>query len=316
MRALAPLLLFAACGGGSASGSGSVSASASVSVAVRDDLRNPAALAACSNDRAGEQLAIVSDLRDSYHEMVVCGGLALSWSISVVGVLADALVGKKSEPAMIYKGNGIYASRNGMMEIQTVVTGSGAVVPFNVLDPHSYFTGFSVQAQVSGAIDAAARGKPWEAVGKAAASAKIGFQGEGPGFALLGMTITEARAGKFDFKKIARSLGDQISVINKITVNDKHGNTTVHYRLVGKPQRLNEWIDGKRVPMTLAGVEATHSVTGQTIKITDWNMEFRADGGRVLDGSIAFDVEGGTFPYAVKLTYPHRVDPDVALTCR
>lgn len=317
MRWVAALSILAACGGGSASGSASASASVSVSVAVHDDLRDPTALAACAGGAAQPaDLAIVSDLHDSYHEMIVCGGLALSWSFSVVSVIADAIAGKRGEPAMIYKGNGIYASRNGMMEIQTVLTSSGAVLSFNVLDPHSYFTGFSIRANAGGALSAAASGRPWEAIGKATASASVAFQGEGPGFALLGMTVNEARAGKFDFARIKRSLGDQISVINRIDVKDSHGSTTVHYRLESKAQRLNDWIDGKKVPMTLAGIEATNSATGQSIRITEWTMDYRGDGGRVLDGTIGFDVEGSAVPYAVKFTYPHRAEPDVALACR
>lgn len=311
------LILAGACGGGRASGSASASASVSVSVAVHDDLTNPTMLASCTNGAPLEaNLAIVSDLRDSYHEMIVCGGLALGWSIALVGVIADAIAGKKSEPLMIYKGNGIFASRNGMMEIQTVLTSTGAPLGFDAYDPQSYFTGFSIRANASGTLSAAASGKPWEALGKAAAGAQVAFQAEGPGFALLGMGINEARAGKFNLSAIKRSLGEQISVINRIDVSDKKGDTTVHYRLESKPQKLNAWLDRKQVPMTLASIEATNAATGQSIRITEWTMDYRGDGGRVLDGTIGFDVEGGTLPLAVKFTYPHRAEPDVALTCR
>lgn len=306
----------AACGGGSTRAGGS--ASVSVSVAIADDLRDPAILASCSSAAANRdaELAIVSDLRDSYHEMIVCGGLALGWGFAVVGVIADALVNKKAESPMVYKGNGVYATRNGMMEIQTV-TASGAPLSFDVTDPKSYFAGFHITAgaQMSGAFDAAARGKPWEAVGKAAASAQIGFSGEGPGFALLGITLTEARSGKLDFKRIARSIGDAIHVVSRIEVRDQKGNTTIHYKLEGKPQRLNDWLDGKKVPMTLASIEATNATTQQTIRITEWTMDYRGDGGRVLDGTIGFDVIGGAFAYGVKFTYPHRAEPDVKLAC-
>lgn len=310
-------MLSTACGGGGARASGS--ASVSVSVAIADDLRDPAILASCASTAANRdaELAIVSDLRDSYHEMIVCGGLALGWGFAVVGIIADAIKGKKAESPMIYKGNGVFASRNGMMEIQTV-TASGAPLSFDVMDPRSYFAGFHITAgaQMSGAVDAAARGKPWEAVGKAAASAQIGFSGEGPGFALLGITLAEARSGKLNFKRIARALGDAIHVVSRIEVRDQKGNTTIHYQLQGKPQRLNDWLDGKKVPMTLASIEATNSVTQQTIRITEWTMDYRGDGGRVLDGTIGFEVEGGAFAYGVKFTYPHRAEPDVKLACR
>jgi len=272
-------------------------------------------LASCSGGAAADMnLAIVGDLRDSYHEMIVCGGLAYSWSFAVIGVIADAVLGKKSEPLMIYKGNGIYASRNGMMEIQTILTGSGQGIGFDVMDPNSYLAGLSIQANAGATLGAVASGN-WGALGRAAASAQVSFRAEGPGFALLGMTADAARAGKFDMKSIKRAIGEGISVINRIDVNDQKGDTTIHYKLASKPQKLNEWIDGKKVPMTLASIEATNSKTGQTIPITEGTMDYRGDGGRVLDGTIGFDVTGGAFGYGVKFTYPHRAEPDVALAC-
>src|SRR5262245_27894711 len=157
MRRIAPLLILAGCGGGRASGS--ASANVSASVAVHDDLTDPSVIATCSGGApADANLAIVADLRDSYHEMVVCGGLAYGWSIAVIGVIADALSHKAGTPLMIYKGNGVYASRNGMMEIQTVLTSTGAPISFDVLDPKSYFAGLSIQANAGATLSAAASG--------------------------------------------------------------------------------------------------------------------------------------------------------------
>jgi hypothetical protein len=68
--------------------------------------------------------------------------------------------------------------------------------------------------------------------------------------------------------------------------------------------------------MQLASIVAERPATGQKIEVTEWTMQFKGDGGRVLDGTIGMDVEGGAFPYHVKLTYPHRVDPDIELSCR
>jgi hypothetical protein len=315
MRRIASLLILAGCGGGSANGS--ASANVSVSVVVHDDLTNPAVISSCSGGAdAAANLAIISDLRDSYHEMVVCGGLAYSWSIAVIGVIADAIEHKKGQPLMIYKGNGIYASRNGMMEIQTVLTSTGQGIGFDVMDPNSYLAGLSIQASAGASLSAAASGHWGQALGQAAASAQVSFQAQGPGFALLGMTEGAARSGKFDLASIKHAIGDGISVINRIDVHDTHGDTTVHYILQGKPQKLGEWIDGQKVPMTLASVEATNSKTGQSINVTNWNMDYIGKGhGQILDGTIALDVLGGAFNYSAKFTYPHRAEPDIELAC-
>ena len=68
--------------------------------------------------------------------------------------------------------------------------------------------------------------------------------------------------------------------------------------------------------MKLVSIVATHEATGQTIRTTEWTMDFRGDGGKVLDGTIGVEVDGGAFPYAARFTYPHRMEPDIDLTCR
>ena len=101
----------------------------------------------------------------------------------------------------------------------------------------------------------------------------------------------------------------------RISVDNVQDGTTVHYILDGAPQSLRDVLDRKNVPMQLASIQATRAATHQTIKVTEWTMQFRGDGGTVLDGAIALDVTGGAFPYAVKFTYPHRKEPDIQLTC-
>src|ERR1044071_8346738 len=64
----------AACGG----------ANVGVSATITDQLQDPTALAACAQGDAAANLAIVSDLRDSYHEMIVCGGLQLSFENALI----------------------------------------------------------------------------------------------------------------------------------------------------------------------------------------------------------------------------------------
>src|SRR5688500_8007411 len=56
---------------------------------VVEGVRDPSAIDACARGDVGKQLAIVSDLRDSYHEMIVCGGLALDFNTAVVNVVVN-----------------------------------------------------------------------------------------------------------------------------------------------------------------------------------------------------------------------------------
>jgi len=313
-RLLLPVLAsLAGCGGASASGS------ASVTVSVHDDLLAPNVLGSCATGDVAANLAIVSDLRDSYHEMIVCGGLSLQFNNSIQSVIANAVLQKATGNGMVYQGNGVYATPNGVMMIK-VSAGTGPL-DFNVLDPQSYLVGLTVTANAGGMIGGAASGgggSPWQMLGRAAAHAdvKISVQGQGPGFQLLGISWQDALSGKLDLKKIEHSLGSLIKVENRVAVNNQHGTTTINYILQSPPTPVIDMTGPKKVPMTLSSIQATNAATGQTIKITKWTMDFKGDGGTVLDGTIGMDIDGGAFPYHVEMVYPHRKEPDITLSCR
>lgn len=291
--------------------------SASVQVSVHDEMLAKDALATCrgANDLAAN-VQIIADLRDSYHEMIVCGGLQLDFTNALVNVIANAATGGHGPSQLVYRGNGLFATSNGMMAIQLGLA-DGGPLGWDPLDPQSYLAGIQVTARADAAINGALRGGSiWSAVGHAAGSLDITFSAAGPGFQLLGMTLDEARRGHFDLTKIAKSIESHFTISNRIDVQNEHGGTTVHYILEGPPAPLVDVHDGKHVPMILKSIVAERPATGQTVEITEWTMQFKGDGGKVLDGSIGMNVNGGAFPFAVKMTYPHRMDPDIQLTCR
>jgi hypothetical protein len=292
------------------------SACGGAQVPIHDELTDPNALAGCETGDVRANLQIVADLRDSYHEMVVCGGLQLDFSNALVNVIANAALGRGGPSQLVYQGNGLFATSNGMMAIRASLADGGAI-GFDPLDPQSYLAGIQVTARADGMLDAAMRGgSPLQVIGHAAGSLDIQFSSAGPGFALLGITLDEARRGHLDLGKIARSIESHILLANKIDVRNEQGGTTIHYVLDGAPVPLIDIHDGKKVPMQLSTIVAERAATRQTVKVTEWTMQFKGDGGKVLDGTIGMDVDGGAFPYSVKLTYPHRMEPDIQLSCR
>jgi len=305
MRTCLALLAASACGG------------ASASLHVNDDLISPgAALAGCATGDVAANLAIVSDLRESYHEMIVCGGLQLDFTNSLVNVIANIALGKHGPAALQYKGHGLFQSANSMMAIQLALADGGAI-DFDPLDPQSYLAGVTVGVRADALMNAGARGGGiLQVLGHAAGSLDVQFQAAGPAFQILGMTLAEARRGHLDLEKIAKSIESHFTIANTIDVRNEQGGTTIHYVLQGAPVPLSDVHDGKKVPMTLSTIAAERPGTGQTIKVTEWTMAFKGDGGKVLDGTIVMDVDGGAFPYTVKMTYPHRMDPDIELSCR
>jgi hypothetical protein len=293
------------------------SACGGANLTVHDELLAKDALAECrgSADLAAN-LQIIGDLRSSYHEMIVCGGLQLDFTDALVNVIANAALGRGGPSQLAYRGNGLFATANGMMSIQLGLA-DGGVLGFDPLDPQSYLAGITVSARADAAMDGVMRGgNMWQVLGHAAGSLDIQFNNAGPAFSLLGMTIDEARRGHLDLGKIAKSIESHFTIANKIDVVNEQGGTRIHYILEGAPVPLTDVHDGKKVPMQLTSIVAERPGTGQTIKVTEWTMAFKGDGGKVLDGTIGMDVDGGAFPYAVKMSYPHRMDPDIQLNCR
>jgi hypothetical protein len=280
-----------------------------------DQLADPTALAACSHGDLKANLQIVADLRDSYHEMIVCGGLALDLTSALTNVIVNVALGRGGPPQLAYRGNGTFVAGNGMMVTRVGLVGAGDV-PFDPLDPQSYLVGVTVDA--SGAVGAALQGgSPLQVLGRAASSLTITFQGQGPGFAVLRDVLAQTSGRlSIDPDRIAKAIAAHLTIANRIDVHNDQGGTTIHYLLDGAPAPLADVLAGKKVPMQLTSIEASRGATGQTIRITEWTMQYRGDGGRVLDGTIAMDIDGGAFPYAVKLVYPHRAEPDVTLACR
>jgi len=303
MRTCLALLALAGCGGAQ-------------SHVIIDETTDPHALAGCATGDLNANLAIVADLRDSYHEMIVCGGLQLDFSDALVNVIAHAALGRGGPTQLAYRGNGLFETGNKMMAIQ-LARADGRALDFDPLDPQSYLAGITVRASADRAIGAAMRGgNVWQVLGHEAGALDIQFTAAGPGFDVLGLTLAEARAGHLDLGKIARAIESHFTIGNRVDVQNEHGGTTIHYVLEGAPVPLTDVQDGKKVPMQLTSIVAERPDTGQHIRVTEWTMQFKGDGGRVLDGTIGMDVDGGAFPYSVRFTYAHDPMPSVELRCR
>src|SRR3954466_2313815 len=114
MKRLLAVSILAACGGGSVSSSASIS--------IHDDLAvAPTALAACAKGDINANMQIVADLRDSYHEMIVCGGLTLQFSNSIQSVITNVVLQKAMGNGLAYQGNGVYATPNGVMWLRVTL---------------------------------------------------------------------------------------------------------------------------------------------------------------------------------------------------
>ncbi|MCC6998969.1 MAG: hypothetical protein IT370_30430 [Deltaproteobacteria bacterium] len=306
-------------GGGGASASGSLTVSASVSfpdppanVAVVVDgtleVGHPP-LAACAKGDVSSELAIVSDFRDSCHEMIICGGLVNSFSGAAVMCLINAALGRKTGvDNLTYKGNGMYQAGDVMtmtlhLGADTSFGKSGDIIPFDVLDLGTYFKSARISASASFSLG-----------GRGATSYQIDFTEPGPGVELLGLGANPPHPlPKVDFQAMATAFGNTVHAAQSITVHDEKGASRIDYSLSAPPQPLGALFGHAPLPMQLVNVAATRGA--QTITVTNWAMQYQPGSSGTLDGSITFEVRGGAFPYRAVFNYPHRKEPDITLSC-
>ncbi|MBK9036324.1 MAG: hypothetical protein IPL61_34605 [Myxococcales bacterium] len=305
-------------------GGGSASASASVSVTVTfpdppastaapiDDLadRSHASLAACATGDVDANLAIVADFRDSCHEMIICGGLTNTFSGAVFRMLVNAALGHKTGVDHItYQGDGRYRVGD-VMTLQMRLGAdmsfghAGDVIPFDVLDLGTYFKRASISASASYALG-----------GRAETSYAMTFDEVGPGVELLGLSRDTAGPLKLQFQAMADALGHNVHAAQDITVSDHKGASAIDYHLSGPPTPIANLLGGAPAAQELTSIDARRTDTNQTIAVTNWAMQYQPGSTGTLDGSITFEVRGGAFPYQATFTYPHRKEPDVALSC-
>ena len=287
-----------------------------------DALVNPAhpGLEACKAGVAAatleDDLEIAADFKESCHELVVCGGLSMTLTTTLISVFIDAAAGNShgGPSGFTFDGKGTWTtgttSAGTKMDVQlllgadTTFGKAGDVITFDVFSLDTYLTGAKVVATAS--IDTS---------GHAATSLGISFTGRGKGYELLGLDPAAASPITIDAGKIADALG-RMQLKTNIHVDDKQSRSTFVYDLDSPPTTLGALSKGAPLPMQLVGVKGGRADLGQTLAITTWDIRYldtSANG--YLDGTIGFAVQGGPLPYASTFTYPRRKAPDVSLAC-
>jgi len=180
---------------------------------------------------------------------------------------------------------------------------TGDLVTFDVFDLSNYAASITVKATAS--VDTN---------GNTTTSFAITFTDPGPGMELLGLGANPA-------SPITLDLGAIIDAIGKTTMSGTIHNTTdgtvstVDYELDSPGTPLRSVFDGGPTSFKLVDITGAHEDGVQTFIAPVWDMRYAESHAAYLDGGIEIDVSGGDFDYHVKYTYPHRKEPDVALSC-
>lgn len=260
-----------------------------------------------------EALQIARGFEDSMHEMVVCGGLAGSFSGALLQMLVHAAAGDTTHPAgFVYRGEGRWDAGGQMhlvlhLPVDTSWGRRGDPIPFDVFDPGEYFGGLAIEASAS--VDL---------TGRTTTSYAIRFTETRRGAELLGLAAGAGGGGSITLStdQLLRTLG-AIEVRGRIVVSDRRSDgTRADYTLASRGGTIAELgRAGGQMPMDLVSVAASRDGTAQTLAVRDWAMVYTAGSTGTLDGSVAVAITGGAFDYVATYTYPHRRTPDVTLDC-
>lgn len=257
------------------------------------------------------ELAIAVAFEQSMHEMIICGGLTVSYSVSFVDVLVNAALSQGTSPeGFVYLGDGRYDA-GGMMTISlhlpydTSFGQTGDIIPFDVFDPANYFA--DLKAVATGTVDI---------LGNTSTELQLEFSDTGPGFELLGAAATTGNSLTLDFDQMVESLGQVQVRTSFVGVSDQVGDVTVQYLMQDAGAvTIADLIHGGTMATELMDVTATRESSAQRIEVTRWAMEFGGGSVGTLDGEVELRVVGGAFPYTAHFVYPHRKTPDITLGC-
>jgi hypothetical protein len=305
------LLALAACGTKSQKSGPPENKTAAVD--ALEDPKHPGLEACRGSISSGDlesNLEIARATRESYHEMVVCGGLNASISITLIQIMISSAAGKDTNPSgFTFNGTGMWSAGTQMdvsfhLGFDTKFGKAGDLITYNLFKLDTFFTGATIKATAS-----------VNTSGQTTTSLSMAFTGLGPGIELLGLGPEPKSPIVIDAGKIAESLG-KIVLKSKIHIDDKKVNSHIKYELETLPMTLGQITAGEPTVNKLLNVSGERPDVGQKMTVTTFGIDYRDIGSGYLDGKIEVDITGGPFfPYSVTYTYPRRNAPDVALSC-
>jgi len=306
----ATLVVLTACGSKQKNGPPENKAPA---VDALEDPKHPGLEACRGSISSGDlesNLEIARSTRESYHEMVVCGGFNASISITLIQIMISSAAGKSTSPGgFTFDGKGMWSAGTQMdvtfhLGFDTKFGKTGDLITYDLFKLDTFFTGATIKATAS-----------LNTKGETTTSLTMAFTGLGPGIELLGLGPEPKSPVVIDAGKIAESLG-KLVLHSHVHVDDKKVNSHIKYELEMVPMTLGQITAGEPSVMKLLNVSGERPDIGQKMTVTTFGIDYRDIGSGYLDGKIEVDITGGPhFPYAVTYTYPRRNAPDVALSC-
>ena len=193
----------------------------SPAVDALEDSKHPG-LEACRGSIASgdleSNLELARATKESFHEMVVCGGLNASISFTLIQIMISSAAGKDTNPGgFTFDGKGLWSAGT-QMDVQfrlgfdTKFGKTGDLITYNLFKLDTFFTGATIKATAS-----------VNTKGETTTSLSMAFTGLGPGIELLGLGPEPKSPVVIDAGKIAESLG-KIVLHSHVHIDDKKVN--------------------------------------------------------------------------------------------
>lgn len=250
--------------------------------------------------------AIVTDFKDSAHEMVTCGNITFQLLFALIDSAQGFFQDPDALPSAFTYEDGLYrASGTGVAMDLWLVAAEGSPVGTpgeridpNVFDPESYFVGMSLEDNGDG-------------------TATLSFDAPGPLAAMLGQgdaPTSPLIVSDADAAVLVTNLG-ALELTGLIYVDDTRTVSTITYSLSYPYETVTTLLAGQRINMQAVSATGTRDDLGQSLSAPDWNVDYGELAG-TLEGTIEADVVGGPFDFHALLTYDGlSVEPSVDVTC-
>jgi hypothetical protein len=293
------------CGDGvCAQGENTITCAQDCTAYVDGDLQGLDCMADLGQESLNNELTIVVDVEQSYHEMVACGALTflIAEAVSrVVGDLLDDPTGLTAPAGFTWENNA-YVTRDGGSEMQVTfhygddleAGPEDAVIEHDLFDADNYLKGIRFDVDYT----------TFELI--------VRYDERGPLVELLGfgaMPDRPLRIGLYDVDDLVGEMS-RIKIASGVEVTDvREGGTDVSYWVTKVPQQLGPFLFSGALTWDVEDTAATREP--QRMDTTSWAVDYSDNG---LSGTIDFSVDG-FFPYSGTYLYSDSGWATVSLTC-
>jgi hypothetical protein len=259
-------------------------------------------LADCRGDASDPELedtvAIVDDYDESLHEMVVCGGLAVSLCAAIVDGIIDAIIAQSNDATpggWTYQGEGVYftGGANTDMEMRFYLASDFEFGRRGDLVPHNLFLVDSYLVNARATVDVLA------------GSAEIAFDAPGPMVELLGFGADPPNPLSVNLDDLGgiKSRLRALDLEGTVAVDDARDRSTIRYDLDIPRMSAGALLEGVGMQYELRMASGSRGDLDQQLVVDAWNVEFVQGNRGALTGNIDYHVDGRHFPFEGVMLY-------------